>query len=200
MGKRKKKLIWIVGGMASGKSTLRNKFIELIKSKEGSLISDERFEFVDYGSLAVVGNCLRSNQCNGLDSSFGKLKKEGAIDSVRHCVENYWMTIVEGSQTSAQWVLPLCEICINNNADFYLVHLNIRLWENFMRLRKRIIDSGKSESDISDNKLRSVAGKNSQAELICSQCKKTGFVKVICINTEGMNSDDVVKNVLNMMI
>lgn len=195
--KRKKLLIWIVGGMASGKSTLRDAMINLLKTSDGVLHSDDKYEYVDYGRIAVVGNSLKTNQCNGLDSSFGKLKKDGALMNTEHCIKNYGITLLEGSQTSAQWVFPLCEMCINHNAEFVLVHLNLRLWENFKRLRNRIVSSGKTESDITDNKIKSVAGKNSQAELICGKCKQTEFVNVICIDTEGMNSDDILLEVFS---
>lgn len=191
-----KKLIWIVGGMASGKSTLRDALIEEFKTKTPVLVSDEYYEYADAGRVASVGNCLKPNACNGLDSSFGRLKKDGAIATARRCVERHDIVLVEGSQTSAQWILPLCEICLDNNCEFILVHLDIRLWENFQRLRKRLLEAGKTEADITDDKLKSVAAKNSQARFITEQCLKTEFVKVIQIDTEGLTQEEVLDEVL----
>lgn len=192
-----KKLIWIVGGMASGKSTLRDQLIELLKTDAPKLISTTEFEFVDYGSLASIGNCLSNAKCNGLDGSFGKLKKDGAIKNVEYCVKNFEITLLEGSQTSAQWILPLCEICLKYECEFYLIHLDLRLWENYQRLRKRILDSGKTELDITDSKLDSIRAKNNQAKFISDQCNKTEFVNVVKINTEGMSFQDKMNEVLN---
>lgn len=191
-----KKIIWIVGGMASGKSTLRNQLIEYLSTNTLKLISTDALEYVDGGKVAAIGNCLKENQCDGLDSSFGKLKKDGAIRNVEHCVKHHEITLIEGSQTSAQWIIPLCEICLNYDCEFILIHLNLRLWENYQRLRKRILESGKTERDITDSKLDSIRAKNSQARFISEQCLKTEFAKVVTIDTEGMNPQETLKAVL----
>lgn len=193
----KKKLIWITGGMASGKSTLRNQLIELLKDHKGKLIQEPGLEYTDYGDIAAVGNCVKSNQCNGLDSSFNRLKKEGAIATTEHCIKNFKVTILEGAQTSAQWVLPLCEMCLRHNCKFYLVHLDLRYWENYRRLSQRLLASGKTDLDITDDKLDSVRGKNNQARLINEKCTLSGFVKVIRLNTEGMSTEDKLIEVIN---
>ena len=191
-----KKIIWIVGGMASGKSTLRNQLIEYLSTSSPKLISTDTQEYVDGGRVAAIGNCLKGNQCDGLDSSFGKLKKDGAIRNVEHCVKHHEITLIEGSQTSAQWIIPLCEICLNYDCEFILIHLNLRLWENYQRLRKRILESGKTEKDITDSKLDSIRAKNSQAKFISEQCSRTEFVKIITIDTEGMEFEETLKAVL----
>ena len=193
----KKKLIWITGGMASGKSTLRQQLIDLLKDHDGKLIQEPGLEYTDYGSVAAVGNCVKTNQCNGLDSSFSRLKKEGALATTEHCIENYNITILEGAQTSAQWVLPLCEMCLKHNCRFYLVHLDLRYWENYRRLSQRLLASGKTDLDITDDKLDSVRGKNNQARLINEKCTLSGFVKVIRLNTEGMSTEDKLMEVIN---
>lgn len=194
-----KKLIWIVGGMASGKSTLRDGLIERFATAEPHLVANERQEYVDAGRIASLGDCLRANQCNGLDSSFNRLKKDGALRNAQYLIQHFDITLIEGSQTSAQWILPLCEYCIENDCKFILIHLNLRLWENFLRLRTRLLTSGKTERDITDEKLKSVAAKNSQAEFITKQCEKTEFVKVIRLDTEGMTTDDVLRKTLSLL-
>lgn len=194
-----KKLIWIVGGMASGKSTLRDGLIEHFQTHAPELVQNERQEYVDAGRIASLGDCLRPNQCNGLDSSFARLKKDGALANARYLIQHHDITLIEGSQTSAQWILPLCEYCLDENCRFILIHLNLRLWENFQRLRVRILASGKTERDITDEKLKSVAAKNSQADFIARQCEKTEFVKVIRLYTEGMTPEDVLRNALSLI-
>ena len=191
-----KKLIWITGGMASGKSTLRTQLIELLKQHDGKLIQEPGLEFTDYGNVAAVGNCTRTNQCNGLDSSFGRLKKDGALHTTEYCIENYDITILEGAQTSAQWVFPIIEMCFKNRCKFFLVHLDLRYWENYQRLRTRLLASGKTEKDITDNKLDSVRGKINQARLIASQCEKAGWGKVIKLNTEDMSTEEKLMTVI----
>lgn len=194
-----KKLIWIVGGMASGKSTLRDHLIENLSTRTPKLISNDFQEYVDCGKLAALGNCLKSNQCNGLDSSFGKLKKDGAIRNVEYCVKNFQTTLVEGSQTSAQWIIPLCEICLKYDCEFVLIHLDLRLWENYKRLVNRLLTSGKTEEDVTDSKLDSIRAKNSQAKFISLQCRKTEFVKVISVNTEGLTAKQTLKQILKQL-
>lgn len=194
-----KKLIWIVGGMASGKSTLRDGLIEAFATEKPKLVANDCQEYVDAGRIASLGDCLRANQCNGLDSSFSRLKKDGALRNAQYLIQHFDITLIEGSQTSAQWILPLCEYCIENDCKFILIHLNLRLWENFLRLRTRLLASGKTERDITDEKLKSVAAKNSQAEFITKQCEKTEFVKVIRLDTEGMTTDDVLRKALSLV-
>ena len=92
----KKKLIWITGGMASGKSTLRSQLLDLLKQNDGKLIKEPGLEYTDYGNVAAVGDCTKTNQCNGLDTSFGRLKKEGALKTTEYCIEHYDITILEG--------------------------------------------------------------------------------------------------------
>lgn len=193
----KKKLIWITGGMASGKSTLRSQLLNLLKQHDGKLIKEPGLEYTDYGNVAAVGDCTKTNQCNGLDTSFSRLKKEGALATTEHCIKNYDVTILEGAQTSAQWVLPLCEMCLKHDCKFYLVHLDLRYWENYQRLRTRLLASGKTDKDITDDKLDSVRGKNNQSRLINEKCTLTGFVKVIRLNTEDMSTEEKIMNVIN---
>ena len=42
-----KRLIWILGGMASGKSTLRDGLIRELKTSEPKLVKEEGVEYVD---------------------------------------------------------------------------------------------------------------------------------------------------------
>lgn len=191
-----KKLIWITGGMASGKSTLRTHLIELLKTHKGKLIQEPGLEYTDYGKVAAIGDCTKKNQCNGLDSSFGRLKKEGALATTEFCIKNFDVVILEGAQTSAQWVLPLMEMCYNNRCKFFLIHLDLRYWENYNRLRTRLLASGKTEKDITDDKLDSVRGKINQGRLIASQCEKAGWGKVIKLNTEDMSTEEKLMTVI----
>ena len=188
-----KRLIWILGGMASGKSTLRDGLIRELKTSEPKLVKEEGVEYVDCGRLASLGNCLTNGQCNGLDQSFNRLKKEGAIKNVELLVKNYDTIILEGSQTSAQWILPLCEICLNNDCRFILLHLNLRLWANYMRLRDRVLKRGKDEYDITDKKLDNIRAKVNQTRSIRKKCELTEFIDVINVDSENFTSDQTLE-------
>ena len=89
------------------------------------------------------------------------------------------------------------EMCLKHNCRFYLVHLDLRYWENYRRLSQRLLASGKTDLDITDDKLDSVRGKNNQARLINEKCTLSGFVKVIRLNTEGMSTEDKLMEVIN---
>lgn len=104
----KNKIVWIMGGMASGKSTLRR---ALCYCLGGEKRIDDELHITEYGDDVVcIGACktgIEDNfRCDGLDSSFGKLKKDGALSVTEHCIKNYKVTILEGSQTSGKWVEP----------------------------------------------------------------------------------------------
>lgn len=187
------KIIWIIGGMASGKSTLRRNLSEAFREHE------DEFYRIEYNSLpviytkvsdtcAVVGKTSKTSACDGLDSCFGELKKEGAINSVKYCALNYEITILEGSQTSQQWVEPLKEFCIGNNVDLYIFYIDLHLWDNFNRLLERIQKRGGDATDMTDKRIASITTKNSQFRKLYEKYKGDEFIKIYPL--EGVSSAD----------
>ena len=80
----KKKLIWIIGGMGCGKSTLRRNFCEvltdgrpIIKNQNVNKLQCVLSVFDDF--ISVIGEVKIGGICDGLDASFPKLKKEGCL-------------------------------------------------------------------------------------------------------------------------
>lgn len=184
----RKKLIWIIGATASGKSTLRRHLVDILRKKDGEIISIPDMEYTDYGNVGVLGKCKSDGVCDGLDVSFNHMRKEGCMKTVEHCIKNYDYTFIEGTMATGQWILPLCEMCLKYDCKFYLIHLDMRYWENYKRLVKRVLERGGSEEDIKDSMLESVRGKSVQMKNLYKKCVQTGFIRCLQINAE---EDDI---------
>lgn len=195
----KKKLIWIIGATASGKSTLRRSIVDLIAKKDGEIISVPDMEYTDYGNVAVLGKCRKDGVCDGLDISFNHMRKEGCMHTVEECIKNHDYTFIEGTMATGQWILPLCEFCFKYDCKFYLIHIDLRYWENYKRLVKRVIERGGTEKDIEDSMLDSVRGKSVQMRNLFNKCKGLGFIKTLQINTEDMSNEDKMLRVINFL-
>lgn len=195
----RKKLIWIIGATASGKSTLRRSLVDILRKSEGKIISVPNMEYTDYGNVAVLGKCKKDGVCDGLDSSFGRLKKDGCMNTVEECIKSHDYTFIEGIMATGQWILPLCEFCFKYDCNFYLIHIDLRYWENYKRLVKRVIERGGTEKDIKDSMLDSVRGKSVQMRNLFNKCKDLGFIKTLQINTEDMSNEDKMLRVINFL-
>lgn len=181
-----------MGGMASGKSTTRRLICELYGDKDGELVEKDGMEYTDFGYVACVGKCLKEEGCDGLDSSFGRIKKDGAIATTRHCIASYPLTILEGSQTSGEWTTVLSEICKKENCEFWVVLLDCRFWVNFQRLLARIESRGGTEADISDQRIQSVISKIRQFRGVFEKAKNVEGVHTLYIDTENSSAAAVV--------
>lgn len=191
---KRKKLIWLIGGMASGKSTVRRALCKVLAESDPVLIEQEGIEYTDFGNIGCVGKCLKEDGCDGLDSSFGRLKKSGGLATTNVCIDKYELTILEGSQTSSEWIKELHDICEKRNCDFYVVLLDCRYWENYLRLKKRIESRGGTEADITDSRIGSVTGKINQFRHVFD--KASEYAKCIRIDTEGLSIEEEVLQVL----
>lgn len=187
-----KKLIWIIGGMASGKSTMRRLLTTILSNSEAEFYQTENVEVTSFGNLGVVGEVIEGGVFDGLDKSFGRLKKEGGLSSVEYCVKNHDITILEGSQTSGMWIDPLVAICEKYNCEFSLILMDIGLWENYNRLYKRIKERGGSDKDVTDKRLESVRSKNKQFEGVYLKCVEKGSINCFKLNTIGKTDEQKV--------
>lgn len=185
-----KKLIWLTGGMASGKSTMRRLLTKVLSDTASELIIEDGVEITSFGNLAVVGEALEGGVCDGLDRSFGRLKKDGGLSSTEYSVKNFDITILEGSQTSGNWLKPLSEMCLKHNCEFYLVLMDVPYWENYKRLFKRIKERGGTEADMTNKRLESVRAKNKQFEGVF--IKAEGFTNIhrLRLNTIGKTDEE----------
>lgn len=186
-----------MGGMASGKSTLRRALCAVLGTSEPELIATDEVEYTDFGNIACVGKCLKEDGCDGLDSSFGRLKKEGAINTTRKCLELRDIVILEGSQTSGQWIQPLVNMCKEMGVDFYVISLDCRYWANFLRLKQRIEARGGTEKDITDKRIESVMGKINQFRSAFN--KLVPLANCLKIDTEGIELEEKVIKVLQFI-
>lgn len=195
----RKKLIWIIGATASGKSTLRRSLVDILGKNEGKIISVPDMEYTDYGNAAVLGKCKPDGVCDGLDTSFSRLKKDGCMRTVEECIKSHDYTFIEGAMATGQWILPLCEMCLKYDCNFYLIHLDMRYWENYKRLVKRVLERGGTEDDIKDSMLDSVRGKSVQMKNLYKKCVQTGFIKCLQLNAEVLELEEKVRMSLKFL-
>lgn len=195
----RKKLIWIIGATASGKSTLRRSIVDILGKSEGKIISVPDMEYTDYGNAAVLGKCKPDGVCDGLDISFNHMRKEGCMRTVEECIKNHDYTFIEGTMATGQWILPLCEMCLKYDCNFYLIHLDMRYWENYKRLVKRVLERGGTEDDIKDSMLDSVRGKSVQMKNLYKKCVQTGFIKCLQLNAEVLELEEKVRMSLKFL-
>ena len=195
----KKKLIWIMGATASGKSTLRRLLTELTQTEERVYHDEDGMSYTTYGRTAVLGKCNPDGVCDGLDIVFNKIRKEGCLRSAETCIRDYEITMMEGAMATAQWILPLCEYCLKYDCKFYVIHLDLRYWENYKRLVNRVIERGGTEKDIKDSMLESVRGKSVQMKNLYTKCENTGFIKCLKIDTEDMSQEEKLMKTINFL-
>ena len=195
----RKKLIWIIGATASGKSTLRRSLVDILGKSEGKIISVPDMEYTDYGNAAVLGKCKPDGVCDGLDISFNHMRKDGCMRTVEKCIKTHDYTFIEGTMATGQWILPLCEMCLKYDCNFYLIHLDMRYWENYKRLVKRVLERGGTEDDIKDSMLDSVRGKSVQMKNLYKKCVQTGFIKCLQLNAEVLELEEKVRMSLKFL-
>lgn len=191
-----KKLIWVIGGMASGKSTIRRLLTSVLANGEKVLIKEDGLEVTKFGDLCVVGEAKDEGVCDGLDSSFGRLKKDGALNSTEYAVENFDITILEGSQTSGNWIDPLKAICEKHGCEFHLILIDVSLWQNFHRLYQRIIERGGSDADMTNKRIESVRSKNNQFSNIYDKCLEEEGINCFKLDTIDKTDEEKVLDCL----
>lgn len=195
-----KKLIWIIGGMSSGKSTIRRLLTKVLSNGEMKFLNKEGIEVSSFGNnLGIVGKVGKDHLYDGLDNSFGRLRKEGGLNSTFFSIKKHNITILEGSQTSFEWVKPLSEFCEKNNVEFYLILLEISLFENYKRLLKRIKDRGGDERDMTNKRLESVRAKNIQFERIFLKSLIFNNIIPLKFNTENKSEEEKVLEILKFV-
>lgn len=191
-----KHLVWFMGGMACGKSTLRRLMTQVLADKPKTYIIEEGIEVSSFGRLGVPGYVTDNSACDGMDRSFGKLKKEGAIASAKRSILEHEITILEGSQTSIMWMQPMIDFCKENNCKFTVILIDVPLWINYNRLLKRIIKRGGSEADMTDARVENVRSKNKQYGNIFLKCEATGEINCYRLNTLDRTDEEKILDCL----
>lgn len=198
-----KKLIWIMGSMSSGKSTLRRNFCNIMHDGESKVLrgglNNTPYIVTSFGNVGVVGEATETSACDGLDKSFGHLKKDGGLNSVIYSVENFKYTILEGSQTASTWIEELNVIAENYGAEFYAVYLNVTLWQNYKRLLNRIQERGKTETDMTDKRLESVRSKNKQFRGVFDKCSGVSTIKCFELNVGDLIEEETLIEFLKIL-
>lgn len=175
----KKRLIWIIGAMASGKSTQRKLLCErLSDGAQGEVIKKTKGEvkivYTSFGGVVGMPGRASTNQCDGLDSSFGDMKKIGSLMATEMAVKKHDVIIVEGSQTTSLWADHLAEICEKHDCEFYAIHLNLSDELVVDRLYHRNEIKG---TEVTEKKIKNVLAKNNQYYNIYEKIKGRTDIK-----------------------
>lgn len=154
-----KKVIWLTGSMSAGKSTQRrnlcSEFATADIAEHTGTEDGKYYHFTSFGVISCIGKVKQTlngdiSMCDGLDSVFGKTKKEGGIYSVHKALECSKIVVLEGSQTSPSWATELQPILKHHKAEMYLVHLHMSYVENIFMLAKRQWDKMKAKDPDAD--------------------------------------------------
>lgn len=186
------KILWLIGSMASGKTTQHKLLIELLG--DGTLDVNNGckdpspFCFSVSGEVGSLGLLKEGVQTCGIDPVYGDLKKEGLRRSIAMAHEKgAELIIMEGAQASMEWykqvILPQYY-----DAELYVVHLSISYDHNLQRLRQRrwlkthdTLDgfTGSDQMVLEDRTYDNVLGKNKQYrslfKALTKQSEKDGF-------------------------
>lgn len=189
----KKRIIWLTGSMSSGKSTQRrnlcNTFIDGKIIEHKGTKNGMEYHFTSFGSISCLGKVRQIDNgeispCDGLDSVFGNLKKDGAIATIDLALEQSKIVVIEGSQTSPSWGELMQPILKKHDADLYLIHLYMTYEQNFKRLKERHVAKLNvvgtkitvEEHQLTDKQIESLIGKlrqfNACYEKIKHLCKR----------------------------
>src|SRR5437868_2641208 len=128
-----KRVIWLTGSMSAGKSTQRrmlcNEFAEATPVEHTGIDAAKTYFYTSFGkTVACLGKVkqldnIGASLCDGLDSVFSKVKKEGGIYSIHKALQQHQIVVIEGSQTSPSWATEMQPILKEHSAELYLVHL-----------------------------------------------------------------------------
>jgi hypothetical protein len=98
--------------MSAGKSTQRRMLCSGLGDAPAEVYKGEEngknYYFTRFGNISCLGKVKQEENgdvsyCDGLDSVFGEVKKEGGIYTIHKALQVSKVVIIEGSQTSPSW-------------------------------------------------------------------------------------------------
>lgn len=206
-------IIWIMGSMASGKTTLNKALMytlsqhievfdyDIVKGTEDGV----NYMYTKYGKVASIGQMKKGVATCGIDPVMGWLKTEGVELSIRKANEECEFVIVEGAQAAYTWFDFMEKI----DPEFLLVHLNISYDENIKRLKLRQFKKKYNKEpkfnahlslSISDKNYDSVLGKNKQYMNIWNkvQDRVNNKLQVDALNSPEQIEMEVLNKILSL--
>lgn len=131
-------LIWICGGMSSGKSTTCRNLLETLGDKDNKKLMSGEFDgvkyfYTKYGSDVCCLGDLNDSQCSGWDRVSSACKTEGLELSMKKAKKECSLVFIESIMSSSKWP----EIFFRNFERTIIVHLDIDFETNVIRLKGR---------------------------------------------------------------
>lgn len=151
-----KSIIWIIGALSSGKTSLNKGIIEIVGDGRREYFSGEEngvnYSFTRFGDICSLGD-INASQCCGLDRVSSRLKNAGVELSLKKAFEKSDFVIVESIMSASTWFDFLEKNCDN----LFLVHIYCSFEENVRRLKKRQFSKeNKGENPTSEQYLKHV--------------------------------------------
>jgi hypothetical protein len=191
------KILWLLGSMASGKTTQHKLLIELLGNGTLDVYNGCKetspYCFSVSGEVASLGLLKEGVQTCGIDPVYGDLKKDGLRLSIAMAQEKgAELIIMEGAQASMEWykqvILPQFA-----TAKVYVVHLSISYDHNLQRLRQRrwlkthdTLEgfTGSDQMVLEDRTYDNVLGKNKQYRSLFKAMQKLSISKPLVSTLE----------------
>lgn len=131
-------LVWVNGGISSGKSTTVRNLLESLGDKDDiDFVSGKEnnvpFHYTKYGEGVCCLGLLNESQCSGWDRVSSDCKVEGLELSIRKAKEECDLIFIESLMSSSAWP----DIFFRNISKTILIHLDIDFETNVRRLKGR---------------------------------------------------------------
>ena len=204
-------LVWILGSMASGKTTLNWKLIDFFSEGKGHKMELKQdahkgvnFCYSKFPNVISLGHMKRDSATSGIDPVMGDIKVVGVEKSLELALkEDVDCVIMEGAQASSKWF----EFVLKNDPKFFLIYLHLDYDDNLNRLKYRqhqkMLKKGElfiqdhRDVKLSNKNYESIIGKNRQYANIFANL---GHTTPNALKVDAMQSvEDVFSEVVNFI-
>lgn len=173
----KKTVVWLLGSNGSGKSTqckkLVDSFYALNIDDEIRLVQKEKQIYTVYGNsgICVLGKPNKKG-VPGLDSCYSSIGSDGISITLGEALKEKSVSIIVvdcilGTYT---WYNKWVEAGLRDQFNLLTVHLDLSLWQNFIRIAKRRTLAGEAnhwtEIELEDRVFEHVGSKNKETKVI----------------------------------
>lgn len=183
-----KVVIWLMGAMASGKSTLSRLLQQSLSGTEQfeNLQAEENgklFAYTKANSVAVLGKQSKDKMSGGVDFVFNQIKIEGLSYTLEKLSKDSSIEfiIIEGSQASNNWY----SIISGFYPMIFGVHLELSYEQNIRRLKNRQFANANGRQP-----------ENNEELLV--ECKDSQYTNVLSKNQQYRNLFEKIKNNKNV--
>lgn len=194
-------VIWILGSIASGKTSLNKSLLNSLGDEKPKLIERDNCVFTHYGLISSLG-IINESQCCGLDRVSSRLKNQGIENSLVEALKVSEWVIVESIMSASTWVDFL-----RNHADkLVMVHLYASFEATVNRLKLRKFEKLKHSDrpdwvrdiDLSDANYEFIRKTRMQYKSIYDKYNSKAD-SCIEIDTTSVSTKEISRNVIKLI-